>query len=763
VLIITNPIAGIVTQPMIEIQGFCTDPLASLTFDLTNAAGLFTNQQAFVLSQHYDTNAKGFTTNTFQAFDVPLTNGDNVVTFHATDMAGNITTSNFIYTLDYSGKTNPPAIQVYWPQNGDLVSGTEFTLRGSLDDFTASLTAQIVDSSGGTNTVQGLVERNGLFWVENVPLLAGTNYVTLTAMDAVSNISTTNLTINCVSGGLTIEDFSYELGESPPIVIPFVSGTVVLANYTIWVNGVQASQDGQGNWDAYSVPVGPGGTAVVEARAIPNSDNNGNGTGTAPSSYGVPGNPTAADSIAAENQTDEPAMIYVQDYDFDFTRQGTEDVCGCIETEWDHDQICWDYAAVGSETFHTEESDSGSCENWNYWCNYAITCPVDIYPPTAPGVCVYTDSSGYDETNSAAAPLLWMAEWSETDLRTEFWALPCATTATNESTENNIVTMTLYTGGKAIPQAQTVIQVNVSATAFLSFIDTPFDTIWTFQAVPENEITILAKSPGYDGNLYVALPKGTTMDATPSTPFQRVSFEPCDGGSLVASGTPIAIIANGADLSQNTPTFCVGQRVNFGLASTPSYVTALVHWNLPDKYVNTFEWPLGASINYYATDALLYNISPPDNIGTGCWYVNGTGGTVSATVAFSFANGQTATIPATGAFIIYRPSVSMDQIQEPRFFTITSNLFGGATIKLGTSGASTTGVMAYTVECDTDSNGLAEITQTCQLSYNPDPGGYNFSDWRLDGSVNYSEPQSVIPNTGTVEIGLNDGPQNGAY
>ena len=75
-------------------------------------------------------------------------------------------------------------------------------MRGTIDDFTANLTAQIVDSSGDTNVIQGLVERNGLFWVENVPLLDGINYVTLTAVDATgTNISTTNLTINCVERG----------------------------------------------------------------------------------------------------------------------------------------------------------------------------------------------------------------------------------------------------------------------------------------------------------------------------------------------------------------------------------------------------------------------------------------------------------------------------------------------------------------------------------------------------------------------------------
>jgi len=71
--------------------------LLSLKYDLSNAAGFFSNQPAFVLNQSYTTNTWEFTTNTFQAFDVPLTNGDNVLTFHAADLAGNLTTTNFTY------------------------------------------------------------------------------------------------------------------------------------------------------------------------------------------------------------------------------------------------------------------------------------------------------------------------------------------------------------------------------------------------------------------------------------------------------------------------------------------------------------------------------------------------------------------------------------------------------------------------------------------------------------------------------------------
>jgi hypothetical protein len=467
----------------------------------------------------------------FQAFDVPLMNGANVLTFHATDMAGNVTTTNFSYTLDYSGKTNLPAIQVYWPQNGDQVSGTEFTLRGSLDDFTASLTAQIVNSSGGTNTVQGLVERNGLYWVENVPLLAGTNYVTLTAMDAAGNISTTNLMIS-LSAGLTIDDFASELGGDPRNVVPVVTGTVALTNYTLWVNGVQATQDGQGNWEADSVPVGPGGTAVVETRAIPNSDNNGNGTGTAPSTDGTPSNPTADDSIAAQTQFNQPTMIYLQSYDYQ-ANGTTIDYYNCVTNcpaTWTHivdSQFCWDVMAGGTDTEYVED-DLDGCDGPfpTEWEKDVYTYFIDFWPPTLPGESVYTDSLGDYGTSSAPAPSVPMVEWSETDH--PFWNFApeqCPASAQGDANIQTTTTVTLQTGGKGVIGYQNVIEIYISATAYLTYsYDSDFNQIWTTQAVPGDQITINGQTANANGQIFVVLPDNSTMDETPQTPFQRYTY-----------------------------------------------------------------------------------------------------------------------------------------------------------------------------------------------------------------------------------------------
>ena len=269
-LVITNPAPGTVTQPVIQLQGYSPEALASISYDLTNAAGLVTNQQILILDQYFDTNTMDFTTNYFQCFDVPLTNGLNTITLHATDMAGNVTTTNFNFTLDYSGATNPPTVQLGWPQAGTQISGSSFTMRGQISDPTAQVIAQIVDTNGVTNSVSGQVGRAGDFWVRGVPLSGGINNLSLTVTDAAGNTSMT--TIPVIQSGLVLTITSASLGGA-------VTGTISdPTNYTIWVNGTMATNNLDGTWIAQD-PHLTLDTPVVQVRAIPNSDNGGNGGG----------------------------------------------------------------------------------------------------------------------------------------------------------------------------------------------------------------------------------------------------------------------------------------------------------------------------------------------------------------------------------------------------------------------------------------------------------------------------------------------------
>ena len=261
-LIITNPTNGVVTRPVIQLQGYSREALSSISYDLTNALGVVTNEEAFISDQYFDAAAFEFTTNFFQAYDIGLTNGVNAITLRATDLAGNTTTTNITFTLDYSGKTNPPAVQIAWPQNGAKITGDRFTVDGLIDDPTATVTAQIANAIGATNTVSGLVERNGKFWVENLPLSSGTYTLTLTVTDAAGNTSATNLSLIRSAVVITLNPVTpaSELWQ-PKLNL---SGTISASNRAVWVNGVKGINHGDGTWTAENVPVTLGGTASFE-------------------------------------------------------------------------------------------------------------------------------------------------------------------------------------------------------------------------------------------------------------------------------------------------------------------------------------------------------------------------------------------------------------------------------------------------------------------------------------------------------------------
>ena len=262
-LFITNPTNPTVDVPMMQLQGYSPEALSRISYDLSNAAGTVTNEPVLVLRQDYDTNTWEFTTNTFQAFDVLLTNGVNAFTFHATDLAGNTTTASYNLTLDYSAKTNPPGVQITWPQNGTEISGSRFTVAGQVSDATITVAATITDTNGNATTVNGLVERTGRFWLENLPLNGGTNTVTLTVTDAAGNAATSSFNVVQSAVTLTINP----VGDPQQLWQATVNltGAISDASYAVWVNGVKGHNNGNGTWSAGNVPVNSGGTASFTA------------------------------------------------------------------------------------------------------------------------------------------------------------------------------------------------------------------------------------------------------------------------------------------------------------------------------------------------------------------------------------------------------------------------------------------------------------------------------------------------------------------
>jgi hypothetical protein len=261
-IFITSPAANLVAQPYLQLQGNSTLPLADITFDVSNAVSFVTNQPGSITGHYIDTNTWQFTSNYFQCYDIPLTNGVNSITLHTTDPAGNTFTTNLNVTLDYSTAA-PPVLQLTWPQNGMQICQSSFTVRGWTEDASATVTAQITDANGVTNIISGLVERTGVLWVNNLPLAEGTNWVTLWVTNAAGLSSSTNISVVKNDITLTLDTINGDLWL--PTVS--VSGRISEPQYSVWVNGVSGTNNGDGSWSADNVPVSAGGVASFDLKA----------------------------------------------------------------------------------------------------------------------------------------------------------------------------------------------------------------------------------------------------------------------------------------------------------------------------------------------------------------------------------------------------------------------------------------------------------------------------------------------------------------
>lgn len=272
VIVITNPTERVTSRPMIQLQGYSDEPVWNIRYDVINATSRLENLRGYVTGGVTDLSVVGFATTTyFTCFDIKLAPGTNTIILRCEDYAGNGVTNILTYVFTTEHDKTPPAISLDRPRPGDRMATDTVTARGRMDDPTAQVVGVVV-AQGRTNVVQGLVERSGYFWVEDIPLLPGLNHLTLTATDAAGNSSSTNLWLSRID-----MDLSIDVDKVPPEQLcaqtVTLTGKVRPPNADVWVNGVQALVEPDGSWIATNVPVfsPTGGTVVFEARAIPRS------------------------------------------------------------------------------------------------------------------------------------------------------------------------------------------------------------------------------------------------------------------------------------------------------------------------------------------------------------------------------------------------------------------------------------------------------------------------------------------------------------
>jgi hypothetical protein len=270
VLRIVNPANMILPQPLIQLQGYSSQPLARVRYDLINESGakVVTDEGGFPRSSYTGGFPFQHGEEYFTCFDIELSLGTNTIVLRCQDEAGNSMTTNLTYVFSTVGDTNPPLLALHWPRPGMNLAMDSFTANGQSDDPTATMEGFIV-GAGQTNRITGFPERNGYFWFEEIPLSLGENQLTLMATDIAGNRSITNLTLHgCEGPVITLDAIDPAKLWQPYLKL---TGKVSPAKNRVWINGVQATVNASGDWVAERVPVlSPnGGTATFEITAIP--------------------------------------------------------------------------------------------------------------------------------------------------------------------------------------------------------------------------------------------------------------------------------------------------------------------------------------------------------------------------------------------------------------------------------------------------------------------------------------------------------------
>jgi hypothetical protein len=720
ILTVTNALS--VTIPMIQLQGYANEQLAWLTYDLNNANGSVSNQQAMITGQFYDTNVLVFTSNYFQCYDVALASGSNAITLHAADLAGNLAT--LTTNVIYSPGTNPPAIVLLWPQDGMQFSGSNITLQGQLDDPTATLALSVSDTNGDVSWFGGAVGRDGVFWLQNVALYAGTNYLALSASNA-AGVSVTNFALMPSPVGLTI--YPVQAGDTN------ASGTMDTAGYTIWVNGAQATQSG-GTWSAPLAGIGAGG-GLVAVTAIPNSDNGGAGSGG-----GGSVNPASHYSINAQQAVAPAQGLYISSYHLnDQTSYNLYYLDQNLNPVWynerSSDVMNWQDGQGGNEN-HFVYEDSVPWEPALYDYQWpAVSWPQGLPRGTLDFTLWNNLASPPVETastNTAYPPVLPEEHCAIAQLLD-----------TNGSVERRTADTipTLATGGSLGSSQLNLWGIAASAT-----------NVATGLQVSNNQIYVGNYGQlGTDG-IYWALLQDNAFPnvplSVPSVPRVTYNVMPSEQPPLITAG---GVYLGTGILGSTTPSFCVGENVPFSLNLPPGVRATNIQWSLEGNFVNAHtnavpggSEPNSSEVYFINTNFLKYQMI------TNCWWYSGAANppaTYQASVSFTllFTNGQAPqSSSVNGKFTMYQPTLTNFTQTGP--ITVTMYTSGSQeVIRVGYPPPNDTNAMAFIVNVASQYAGTAGITQVYDDQSLPTSYGSNVLDLAVMYPY-YSGPIPVDPN-----------------
>ncbi|MCX6916506.1 MAG: hypothetical protein NT167_26255, partial [Verrucomicrobia bacterium] len=565
------------SRPFIDPAGYASRALRALSWTVRGANGGTNTGSGAVVAQGRNRSDQYHATNWFQCVDLALALGTNWISIQAADRAGTVTVTNFFYVFDTNGDTTAPALTLVWPQDGTLVSGDNFAVQAWMDDDTGTAALQYTDGDGIVQTVTGLVERGGNVWVENVPLIAGTNRLSLMASDAAGNVSTNSFSVVQSNVGLTVTPLSQDEMKG---AYANVYGTVDDPVCAVTVNGFPGINYG-GYWEVDNVPLPPGGTVTLQVTA------------------------QMADGSAPQNllEQDRQPVVFTQTFDYNLDYH--------LFVDWPESTNHWftTHTAFpwvrGAESTYTHTHSEYNPSTGNVGTEEIVTTwPADNgYVASLPGqrvVSVYVNGQLWQTfTQSASAPVAAVETMEKST--SAGWGVS-------------------YESGNFLWYDDPPVAVP-SGDITLGALG-PLGTdghLWTVQP---------------DGIEIIITPQVLSCRSASAASASPNVATATDGSLPSAPKYSLNITANSQDcepeISPATPKFVVGQFVTFssywdGTGSPPGLDHTTNLWTLAGHYYNDgtnsvpgVSWPTCSS-NYFVNPALLTN----DPTTRPAWWVSG--------------------------------------------------------------------------------------------------------------------------------------------
>jgi hypothetical protein len=216
------------TRPTVGVTALTTTA-TTISVSGNAADNLAVSQVTWVSNRGGSGTAAG--TTAWSASGIPLLSGTNVVTVTARDSSGNTATATVTVTVPVTSTadTTQPTLTVMAPTTSGAMTTTSSTvsLAGTAADNVGVTQVTWANNRGGSGTASGTTS-----WSASVPVVGGTNVVTVTARDAAGNTSTASLTV-------TVSVPSTTDTTRPTITVtgPTTSGAISTTNSTLTLSG----------------------------------------------------------------------------------------------------------------------------------------------------------------------------------------------------------------------------------------------------------------------------------------------------------------------------------------------------------------------------------------------------------------------------------------------------------------------------------------------------------------------------------------------